>query len=177
MLTTPLQLAVMTARLANGGREVHPWLVKGQAAHVEEGHGAAAKPLGIDEAHLRLVLRGMNEVVNGARGTARLPPLPGGVLMGGKTGTAQVRRITKAERASGAYKRKNRPWEHRDHALFVALAPMDAPRYAVSVIVEHGESGAKTAGPVARDIMAKALELDRAPAPRSVAAADARDRS
>ena len=78
---------------------------------------------------------------------------------------------TKAERLSGAHKRKDRPWEHRDHALFVAFAPVDAPRFALSVIVEHGEGGSKVAAPIARDIMAKALELDRVPLPQDIAGA------
>jgi penicillin-binding protein 2 len=164
LTATPLQLAVMTARLCNGGKEVHPWFVEGDRAHVAEGRDAPAASLGLKEANLRWVLQGMHDVIHGGRGTARAAALPlEGVLMGGKTGTAQVRRITKAERASGAHKRKDRPWKDRDHALFVCFAPFEAPRYAVSVIVEHGESGSKTAGPIARDIMARALEIDRAP--------------
>jgi penicillin-binding protein 2 len=162
LTATPLQLAIMTARLCNGGRAVHPWFVQGEAAHVGEGQGEAPPEVGVSSANLHWVLQGMREVVHGSRGTARSAALPlEGVLMGGKTGTAQVRRITKADRASGAYKRKDRPWNERDHALFVCFAPFDAPRLAVSVVVEHGESGSATAGPIARDIMHKALELDR----------------
>lgn len=105
----------------------------------------------------------MYEVVNGPRGTARAAALPlPGVFMSGKTGTSQVRRISKAERAVGAHKRKDRPREERDHALFVAFAPHDRPKFAVSVIVEHGESGAKAAAPVARDIILRALQLEPA---------------
>lgn len=160
---TPLQLAVMTARLCNGGRAVHPWIVRGRQAHVSEGQGEPAPSLGLGRANLELVLKGMYEVVNGPRGTAREAALPlAGVFMGGKTGTSQVRRISKAERAVGAYKRKDRPREERDHALFVAFAPHDRPKFAVSVIVEHGESGAKAAAPVARDIILRALQLEPA---------------
>lgn len=158
---TPLQLAVMTARLCNGGRAVHPWIVRGRHAHVSEGQGEPAPPLGLGRANLDLVLKGMHEVVNGPRGTAKAAALPlPGVFMAGKTGTSQVRRISKAERAVGAHKRKDRPREERDHALFVAFAPHDRPRFAVAVIIEHGESGAKAAAPVARDIMVRALQLD-----------------
>ncbi|MDX6752198.1 penicillin-binding protein 2 [Geminicoccaceae bacterium 1502E] len=155
MLATPLQLAVMTARLANGGRAVEPWL-----ARSAQGQPGAAADLGFAAEHLAPILAGMNEVVNGSRGTARAAALQGlGVAMAGKTGTSQVRRITKAERASGAHKRKDRPREHRDHALFVCFAPVEAPRYAVSVIVDHGDSGSATAAPIARDIMKRTLEL------------------
>lgn len=161
---TPLQLAVMTARLCNGGREVHPWIVRGPHAHVSDGKGRPAPSLGFNRAHLELVLKGMFEVVNGPRGTAKASALPlPGVFMSGKTGTSQVRRISKAERATGAHKRKDRPREERDHALFVAYAPHDRPRYAVAVIIEHGESGAKAAAPVARDIMVEALRLQPGP--------------
>lgn len=158
---TPLQLAVMTARLCNGGHAVEPWLVRGRLAHVAGGKGEPLPSLGIDQRHLDVVLKGMLEVVNGGRGTARSAQLPfDGVLLGGKTGTSQVVRISKADRLSGAYKRKDRPREERDHALFVCFAPADRPRYAISVIVEHGEGGAKVAAPIARDLMVRTLELD-----------------
>ena len=158
VLATPLQLAVMTARLCNGGKAVRPWF----ATPPDE-----EPPLiDIDPAHLAAACEGMHEVVNGPRGTARRAAVPiEGVELAGKTGTSQVRRITRAERASGAHKRKDQPWETRDHALFVCFAPFDAPRYAVSVIVEHGQSGSGTASPIARDIMTKVLRLD--PAGRS----------
>ena len=64
-----------------------------------------------------------------------------------------------AERLTGTLKNEDKPWEERDHALFVAFAPYRAPRYALAVVVEHGGSGSKAAAPIARDIMAKALEL------------------
>jgi penicillin-binding protein 2 len=74
--------------------------------------------------------------------------------MAGKTGTAQVRRITAAERRRGGkFGGMSVPWKYRDHALFVAYAPVEAPRYAMSVIVEHGISGSGAAAPIARDIM------------------------
>ena len=80
--------------------------------------------------------------------------------MAGKTGTSQVRRISRSERATGLRKNEEKPWEERDHALFVAFAPYHEPRYALAVVVEHGGSGSTTAAPIARDIMTKALELD-----------------
>ena len=80
------------------------------------------------------------------------------MAMGGKTGTVQVRRITKAEREQGVKKNKDLPWKERDHAMFVAFAPIDAPRYAVAVVVEHGGGGSKVAAPIARDILIKAQQ-------------------
>jgi penicillin-binding protein 2 len=77
--------------------------------------------------------------------------------MAGKTGTSQVRNITAAERAAGVIRNEDLPWERRDHALFVCFAPFDKPRFALSVIVEHGGGGSKAAAPIARDIMLQAL--------------------
>ena len=73
--------------------------------------------------------------------------------MGGKTGTVQVRRITKAEREKGLPKAKDVPWKDRDHAVFVGYAPVHAPRYAMAVLVEHGGGGSTVAAPIARDIL------------------------
>ena len=156
MLTTPLQLAIMTARMCNGGRAVTPWFVRDMAQPLPE-----VGSIGVSKVNLDHALKGMHMVVNNQRGTAfrhRLA-LPD-VQMGGKTGTSQVRRITRAERAAGLHKRKDRPWKHRHHALFVCYAPTEKPRYAISVIVEHGQSGSAAAAPIARDIMLKVLELD-----------------
>ena len=156
VLATPLQLAIMTARMCNGGVAVKPWFVE-----PEGGALADVGSIDVSERALRAVLDGMHEVINGRRGTARKAALEiEGVEMAGKTGTSQVKRITRSERAQGLHKRKDRPWEERDHALFVCFAPYDTPRYAVSVIVEHGESGSKAAAPIAKDIMTRALELD-----------------
>ncbi len=156
VLSTPLQLAIMTARMCNGGRAVRPWFVRDPAAPPPE-----VGSIGVSRASLDHVLKGMHMVVNAQRGTAHRHRLTmPDVQMGGKTGTSQVRRITRAERAAGLHKRKDRPWEHRHHALFVCYAPTAAPRYAISVIVEHGQSGSTAAAPIARDIMTKVLELD-----------------
>ncbi len=155
VLATPLQLAVMAARLANGGRAVTPWL-----GRAPEPGTAPPDLIGVPQASLDIVLSGMREVVHGARGTARAAALGlPGIEMGGKTGTSQVRRISSADRAAGRHKRKDIDWASRDHALFVCFAPYAQPRFAVAVIVEHGMSGAKTASPIARDIMRKTFEL------------------
>jgi len=160
VLTTPLQLAVMTARIARGGKAVTPRLMRSPAGDREGERDAEIpefKPLGVSEAALRVVRRGMESVTNSRRGTAYWARIKeAGMEMAGKTGTSQVRRISKRERETRVLKNKERPWRDRDHALFVGYAPVDNPRYAVSVIVEHGGGGSKAAAPVARDILLEA---------------------
>lgn len=80
--------------------------------------------------------------------------------MAGKTGTAQVRRITRAERASGVLKNEDLAWRQRDHALFICFAPVHAPKYAMAVVVEHGGSGSGVAAPIAHDVMLEVLKRD-----------------
>jgi penicillin-binding protein 2 len=167
--TTPLQLAVMTARIANGGRAIRPRL-----ARLPQGLAAAApERLQVSDWALRLVRQGMDEVVNAQRGTAYTSRLADPEhAMAGKTGTSQVRRISRAERLTGVRRNEDRPWQERDHALFVAYAPSRNPRFAVSVVVEHGGSGSQAAAPIARDIIARTLELDPT-RPRGLPTADA----
>ena len=166
VLATPLQLAVMTARLANGGRVVHPRLTRlaneGDAG-VEAADGADAASLGLSEAHLKVIHTGMDLVTNHKRGTAYGARIDvEGREMAGKTGTSQVRRITLAERAAGVTKNEDLPWRRRDHALFVAFAPVHKPRYCCAVVVEHGGSGSKAAAPIARDILIETQRRDPA---------------
>jgi len=166
VLSTPLQLAVMTARLANGGRAVRPRLtrdpiVDAAGATADGGPSQEAADLDLSPVHLRIIQEGMFEVVNGTRGTARSSAIKEpGHEMAGKTGTAQVRRITKAEREAGVIKNEDLPWERRDHALFVGYAPAAAPRYAVAVVAEHGGGGSKVAAPIAHDILVAAQQMD-----------------
>jgi len=151
----PLQLAVMTARIASG-RLVEPRLTA-------TGPAKEFAPLEIPVDYLDVTRRGMTDVVNGPGGTARSARLKiAGVQMAGKTGTAQVRRITAAERRRGVRSNASLPWKFRDHALFIAFAPADAPRYAVSVIVEHGSSGSKAAAPIARDVLTYIYDREQA---------------
>ncbi len=161
LLTTPLQLAVMASRLASGKR-LQPRLIR--AINGVEQPPAPAEDLGVRPENLAVVRDGMNLVSNHRRGTAwRARIVEPTMHMAGKTGTAQVRRITKAERATGVIKNKDLPWEFRDHALFVAYAPVEKPKYAISVVVEHGGGGSKAAAPIARDILLRALYGDTPP--------------
>ncbi|MEC9266738.1 MAG: penicillin-binding protein 2 [Pseudomonadota bacterium] len=194
VLSTPLQLAVMTARLVNGGKAVTPRLAypldgfdkNGQpevndlqaedmppgetlaeaAEAVASGGPSPARnapdfpTLGFRQDHLKSLLDAMNAVVNSERGTARKSALRyADYAMGGKTGTSQVRRISQAERDAGIRSGEDIAWRLRDHALFVGYAPVHAPRYAVSVVVEHAEGGSRAAAPIARDLLEEVLRL------------------
>jgi len=119
--------------------------------------------LGLPEKLLHIVREGMWAVVNEGGGTAPLARLADpAVQMAGKTGSAQVRRVSRELRESGHFDSEKLPWEYRPHALFVAYAPYDAPRYALSVVIEHGNAGAAAAAPVAHDIMTEVLRRDPA---------------
>ncbi len=161
VLATPLQLAVMTARIANGGKAVKPRLLRG--LRDEDSAVQITQPLeslGIPSQHLAVVCEGMDQVVNNRRGTARKARITEeGWEMAGKTGTSQVRRITMAERARGVTRNEDLPWRRRDHALFVAFAPVQEPRYACAVVVDHGGGGSKAAAPIARDLLIETQRL------------------
>jgi penicillin-binding protein 2 len=155
VLASPLQLAVMAARIATG-RGIAPRLVR-MVGGVEL-PVADSPDLGIAAEHLAVVREGMVDVVNGERGTAKSSRIVAAeYAMAGKTGTSQVRNITAAERARGVVSNDDLPWNRRDHALFVGYAPHDAPRYAVAVVVEHGGGGSTAAAPIARDVILAAL--------------------
>ncbi|MDF1619026.1 penicillin-binding protein 2 [Pseudothioclava nitratireducens] len=155
VLASPMHLAVMTARIASG-KAVEPRLVRARGGVEIPAREAPELPL--DAAWLAQVRRGMSAVVNAERGTARSSRVVMAEWkMAGKTGTSQVRNITAAERARGVIRNDQLPWNRRDHALFVAYAPVDNPKYAISVIVEHGGGGSTAAAPIARDILLFAL--------------------
>ncbi|MBX9860868.1 MAG: penicillin-binding protein 2 [Sphingomonas sp.] len=156
VLANPLQLAVMAARIGSG-RVVEPTLLLDKVRR-------DWPALGVDPAHLALVRDAMYGVVNegGTGGAARLQ-VPG-VAIAAKTGTAQVRRITMAERASGVLKNGQLPFKLRDHALFVCFAPADKPRYAAAIVLEHnGHTVRNLDTPlIGRDIMTYLFDRDRA---------------
>ena len=139
LIVNPLQLAMMAARIASG-RDLPPMLV--------DPNPTSPAPLDVPPEHLHVVRHAMWEVVNGdgTAGASRLN-IPG-VEMCGKTGTAQVRRL-----AASASRGQGGDWKYRDHGLFVFFAPYDKPRYAGSVVIEHGLGGARAAAPVAKDVL------------------------
>lgn len=155
VLTSPLQLAVMTARIATG-RSVTPRLVR--MINDQEVPIPESAPIGLTPDMLLAVQKGMHDVVNAERGTAKSSRIvDASMTFAGKTGTSQVRNISAAERAAGVISNDDLPWNRRDHALFVGFAPYDNPRYAVSVVVEHGGGGSTAAAPIARDIILRAM--------------------
>ncbi|MDI9349577.1 MAG: penicillin-binding protein 2 [Candidatus Symbiobacter sp.] len=187
---TPLQLAVMMARLVNGGKAVTPRLKRQLIPNQAKNGGASPNhigkemvgqydalkstkiseadkaggqfaDLGFDPNHVQAVMRGLIAATNEPNGTAYAARITdAGMEMGGKTGSAQVRRISKYERERGIRPQESIPWEQRDNALFVAFAPIDAPRYACSVVVEHGIHGS-WAAPIARDLLRQAMLRDK----------------
>lgn len=155
--TTALQLATMVSRLANGRKAVTPRLIK-SVGGVERPQPESHRDLPFNQAHLDIVLGGMAAVANDVTGTAyRASQLGlGDLKMAGKTGTAQSR-----DYGSGARGPRDAVWTRRDHALFVAFAPHDAPRYAIALIIQHAPAGgAADAAPRAREIMRTVLLKD-----------------
>lgn len=147
VLSSPLQLAVMTARLATG-KIIHPRLVK--SVDGKDQPVLNDGDLGVSPTTLTQIRKAMYAVSNHSGGTAYRSRISAkGMKMAGKTGTSQVRSVV--------VRNQDVPWEQRDHALFVGFAPFDDPKYAVSVVIEHGGGGSKAAAPVARDIMLQAL--------------------
>jgi penicillin-binding protein 2 len=152
-----LQLCVQAARIANGVTALIPRLIH-SIGDVIQSSGAQAPPLGVDPGHLQFVRDAMAAVVVSGtaaeNGAANLGFGP--VRMAGKTGTAQTHSYGGGRGQHGATGR----WVDRDHAWFIAFAPYDDPRYAMSVLVEHGGMGAEAAAPKAREIMRVALLKD-----------------
>ena len=156
VLANPIQLAVMASRIASG-RALHPRIVM-------SGNAPVANPLPLDPQHLAYIRDAMYGVVNqgGTGGRARLNI--SGVSLGAKTGTAQVRRITMAERAGGVRSNASLPFKMRDHALFICFAPVENPKYAAAIVLEHGGhtvTNLDTPG-IGRDIITYLLDRDRA---------------
>jgi len=170
MNSTPLQLAIMTARVANGGYEVQPNLLLAKATPREElappppRDKQTAPSLRITPKNLALVREGMVQVVQAGTAAqlkidAQGKLLPPELMFAGKTGTAQVKRITERDREMGVTQ-ASLPWHLRHHALFVCFGPNDNPRYACAVIIEHGMAGGATAGPIGRDVLVETMKRD-----------------
>ena len=114
----------------------------------------------VKDSHLALINRGMYQVVNEKTGTAYHSRVTNpNFAFAGKTGTAQVRNISEQERETGVIASHLLEWKKRDHALFVGYAPVRKPRWAISVIVEHGNSGSIAAAPIARDVLVNVQRL------------------
>ena len=154
VLSSPLQLAVMMARIATGN-EILPKLIKSINGFESD---AVPGELSLNKNNLKLIRKALFEVTNDKRGTAyHSRVLDNKSKIIGKSGTSQVRNISTVERTLGVLENKDLPWDQRDHALFVNYAPYDDPKIAVSVVVEHGGSGSTVAAPIARDITLQAI--------------------
>jgi penicillin-binding protein 2 len=153
---SPLQLAVMSARIATH-KKVRPRLIRAIGSELIT--QPVFEDLSGKPQHLAAVRAGMNAVVN-EWGTAARSSLQPDYLMAGKTGTSQVVGLKRDPKTGRRLKNEELPWQFRDHALFVSFAPYENPRYACCVVVEHGGSGSKAAGPRARDIMRAVLDKD-----------------
>ena len=154
VLSSPLQLAVMIARIATGN-EILPKLIKSVNGVEKE---KIPDQINLNENNLNLIRKALFEVTNHKRGTAyhsRVLDKKSQII--GKSGTSQVRNISAVERTQGVLDNKDLPWEQRDHALFVNYAPYEDPKIAVSIVVEHGGSGSTVAAPIARDITLQAI--------------------
>ena len=148
ILASPLQLAVQASRIASG-RELMPRILADAPI--------VGPLLDVPQERMAMIRSGMDEVVNGAGTAVRSRLQLDGIRMGGKTGTAQVRRI-----AGGARGGLNVPWKYRDHGLFIGFAPVENPLYAVAVVIEHGMSGSGAAAPVARDLLTYLFDRPKA---------------
>ena len=182
--TTPMQLCLMTARIANGGYDVEPRIVLGEKSKfslfaekkknpksLEEFFNTEQskefddttidfgyKPLFRNQENINFVKDAFFAATNEPGGTSYGSRLSKKEFMfAGKTGTSQVRRITEKQREL-EIKNEDLPYEQRDHSLYVAFAPYNEPLYSISVVVEHGGSGSKTAAPIAKKVIKKLLE-------------------
>ena len=154
--TTPIQLCLMTAQIGNGGHKIYPKIVVDHDKEVT--HIDKFIPLYKNSKNIKIVQDAMFASTNEIRGTSyksRIDDLK--YQFAGKTGTAQVKKITEKDRELDL-KTSEIPYEERDHALYVAYGPYKNPRYALSVIVEHGGSGSATAAPLAKKLFKKVID-------------------
>ncbi|MEO7385931.1 MAG: penicillin-binding transpeptidase domain-containing protein, partial [Gammaproteobacteria bacterium] len=159
LLVTPLQLAHAAATVAARGQRFRPTLVKGSrdpvTGTIEYEAPTPLPPVPEqDQAYWDAVIEGMHGVMQGPRGTARGVGMKAPFQLAGKSGTAQVFSVGQNEK----YNAKEVSERRRDHALFVAFAPLEAPRIAVAVVIENGESGSKAAAPIALAVIEAYLQ-------------------
>ena len=154
--TTPIQLCLMTAQIANGGYKIYPKIVlKKYDQDLKEDK---FQPLVKNSKNIKIVQEAMFSSTNEVRGTSYRSRIDDPKYQfAGKTGTAQVKRITKQDRELDL-KTLEIPYEERDHALYVAYGPYRDPRYAVSILVEHGGSGSSVAAPIAKKLFKKIID-------------------
>jgi len=172
--STPIQLCLMMAQLANGGYEIKPRIIDDKYAlqsivdawrekftnekNEIDINITSLKRLYRNKENIKFVLDALYGATNEPMGTSYRSRLTKPeFIYAGKTGTSQIRRITEEERKL-KLKNKDLPYEKRDHALFIAFAPYKNSRYSISVVVEHGGSGSLGAAPIAKKVIKKVLE-------------------
>ncbi len=172
--TTPIQLCVMTAQLANGGYQIKPRIIdnkytiqntinawREEFTNIKNNNNVEnpnLKKLYKNKENIKFILDALYGATNEPMGTSYRSRLTKpGYVYAGKTGTSQIRKITEREREL-KLKNKDLPYEMRDHALFIAFAPYKNPRYAISIIVEHGGAGSSGAAPIAKKVIKRVLD-------------------
>lgn len=155
VLATPLQMATITSRIANGGVPIKPYLVRNH--NIDRQYDELKDQMMVKPKHLALIQEGMNRVINTPGGTAYGKRIDiKGFEMAGKTGTSQV--ISKREGEMS--KTESDHYQNQNHAIFVGFAPVSNPKYAISVVVEHGKSGSAAAAPIGRDVILEVQNLN-----------------
>ena len=153
--TTPVQLCLMTAQIANGGHKIYPKLV---IDNNDNHKNDKFMPLVNQSNNIKIVQEAMYSSTNEIRGTSYRSRIDDPKYQfAGKTGTAQVKRITKKDRELDL-ETSEIPYEERDHAIYVAFGPYKHPRYAVSILIEHGGSGSSVAAPLAKKLFKKIVD-------------------
>ena len=157
---TPIQLCLMTAQLANGGYKIKPKLIYNEQVlqSTTGDQREKFKQLYRNQENIKFVLDAQFGATNEPMGTSyRSRHVKSEYIFAGKTGTSQIRSITEEERKLKT-KQKDLPYKRRDHALFTAFAPYKNPRYAFSVVIEHGGTGSSAAAPLAKKVIKKVLD-------------------
>jgi len=161
--TTPIQLCLMSAQLANGGYKIKPNIIYNEKLLQSNEYNKIKKfkKLYRNQENIKFVLDAQFGATNEPMGTSyRSRHVKSEYVFAGKTGTSQTRAITKEEREL-KIKQKDLPYKRRDHALFVAFAPYKNPRYALSVVIEHGGTGSGAAAPIAKKVIKKVLDRQK----------------
>ena len=160
---TPIQLCLMAAQLANGGHKIEPKIIYNEQAlqPTIDASSKRFKQLYRNQENVKFVLDAQFGATNEPMGTSYgSRHVKSEYIFAGKTGTSQTRSITEEEREL-KLKQKDLPYKKRDHALFIAFAPYKNPRYAFSIVIEHGGSGSSNAAPIAKKIIKKVLDRDQ----------------
>jgi len=158
--TTPIQLCLMTAQLANGGYKIKPKIIYNEKdfKKITTDNGEKFEQLYRNQENVKFVLDAQFGATNEPMGTSyRSRHIKPEYIFAGKTGTSQTRSITAEEREL-KLKQKDLPYKRRDHALFTAFAPYKNPRYAFSIVIEHGGTGSSAAAPIAKKLIKKVLD-------------------